>query len=125
MPVLGPVLSNLGLTAGSVLLDPNPNREFKIGVSVPNPNEPVTSQETFVEELQLQGTSFDSALEWTAGAYYEKSLPDGYSGNNSIALVSCDLATIEGPASGFNRSEERRVGNGCVSTCRSRWSPDQ
>src|SRR3546814_12411641 len=32
IPVLGPVLSNLGLTAGSVLLDPNPNREFKIGV---------------------------------------------------------------------------------------------
>src|SRR3546814_20871943 len=23
----------------------------------------------------------------------------------------------------FNRSEERRVGKGCVSTCRSRWSP--
>src|SRR3546814_11558480 len=25
--------------------------------------------------------------------------------------------------SGQNRSEERRVGNECVSTCRSRWSP--
>src|SRR3546814_19453881 len=24
---------------------------------------------------------------------------------------------------GFSRSEERRVGNECVSTCRSRWSP--
>src|SRR3546814_10780079 len=24
---------------------------------------------------------------------------------------------------GFNRSEERRVGKECVSTCRSRWSP--
>src|SRR3546814_12401963 len=24
---------------------------------------------------------------------------------------------------GFARSEERRVGNECVSTCRSRWSP--
>src|SRR3546814_1771166 len=24
-----------------------------------------------------------------------------------------------------NRSEERRVGQECVSTCRSRWSPDQ
>src|SRR3546814_16949058 len=23
------------------------------------------------------------------------------------------------------RSEERRVGQGCVSTCRNRWSPDQ
>src|SRR3546814_15605663 len=25
---------------------------------------------------------------------------------------------------GINRSEERRVGKECVSTCRSRWSPD-
>src|SRR3546814_10484950 len=25
---------------------------------------------------------------------------------------------------GENRSEERRVGKECVSTCRSRWSPD-
>src|SRR3546814_11488097 len=28
------------------------------------------------------------------------------------------------PKSGANRSEERRVGKECVSTCRSRWSPD-
>src|SRR3546814_16656369 len=80
IPVLGPVLSNLGLTAGSVLLDPNPHREFKIGVSVPNPNEPVTSQETFVEVLQLPGTSFHSALDWTAGAHYDKSRPAGRQG---------------------------------------------
>src|SRR3546814_7850084 len=26
-------------------------------------------------------------------------------------------------ANGFRRSEERRVGKECVSTCRSRWSP--
>src|SRR3546814_19371016 len=26
---------------------------------------------------------------------------------------------------GTDRSEERRVGKWCVSTCRSRWSPDQ
>src|SRR3546814_14215207 len=25
---------------------------------------------------------------------------------------------------GYERSEERRVGKECVSTCRSRWSPD-
>src|SRR3546814_15439913 len=25
---------------------------------------------------------------------------------------------------GFNRTEERRVGKECVSTCRSRWSPE-
>src|SRR3546814_207461 len=27
------------------------------------------------------------------------------------------------PGIGFSKSEERRVGNECVSTCRSRWSP--
>src|SRR3546814_19251154 len=29
-----------------------------------------------------------------------------------------------GVAAFFARSEERRVGKACVSTCRSRWSPD-
>src|SRR3546814_16355390 len=29
-----------------------------------------------------------------------------------------------GNGSGTKRSEERRVGKECVSTCRSRWSPD-
>src|SRR3546814_18840310 len=28
------------------------------------------------------------------------------------------------PKQGVGRSEERRVGKECVSTCRSRWSPD-
>src|SRR3546814_12468400 len=33
-------------------------------------------------------------------------------------------ATVErAVATGFDRSEERRVGKECVSTCRSRWSP--
>src|SRR3546814_15560225 len=32
-----------------------------------------------------------------------------------------DAATTSFP---FHRSEERRVGKECVSTCRSRWSPD-
>src|SRR3546814_10991198 len=29
-----------------------------------------------------------------------------------------------GPKQGGNRPEERRVGKECVSTCRSRWSPE-
>src|SRR3546814_14776414 len=33
------------------------------------------------------------------------------------------LGTQEGMALGAVRSEERRVGKECVSTCRSRWSP--
>src|SRR3546814_5167399 len=37
-----------------------------------------------------------------------------YAGGSAAAVAALDLA----------RSEERRVGNECVSTCRSRWSPD-
>src|SRR3546814_12160118 len=32
-------------------------------------------------------------------------------------------AIFGGSAAGASRSEERRVGKECVSTCRSRWSP--
>ncbi|HEY1077697.1 MAG TPA: TonB-dependent receptor [Fontimonas sp.] len=87
---------------GPVPLDPNPDREFKTGVSVANPDWPVTSQETYVAELQLQGTSFDGALDWQGGVYFENSRPDGFSGNNSAGLISCEMASLEGPASGFN-----------------------
>src|SRR3546814_11102371 len=34
------------------------------------------------------------------------------------------LGAPEEVAAAVRRSEERRVGEGCVSTCRSRWSPD-
>src|SRR3546814_14155317 len=33
------------------------------------------------------------------------------------------LRAAASPASSNSRSEERRAGNECVSTCRSRWSP--
>src|SRR3546814_15219161 len=53
----------------------------------------------------------------------------------SLIVVECNAdlsvrATVslreghEVPADGTLRSEERRVGKECVSTCRSRWSPD-
>src|SRR3546814_14356058 len=34
------------------------------------------------------------------------------------------LAVLMPIVASMGRSEERRVGKGCVSTCRSRWSPD-
>src|SRR3546814_10655675 len=44
-----------------------------------------------------------------------------------IAITHCESAkrTQQFPeaAEGFLRSEEPRVGKGCVSTCRSRWAP--
>src|SRR3546814_13964861 len=44
-----------------------------------------------------------------------------------VTAVDADTVTVDGnhPLAGrpFRRSEERRVGKECVSTCRSRWSP--
>ncbi len=60
------------------------------------PNNPTTDQATFVEELQLQGTSLDERLTWQSGLYYEKSEPDGDYGAQSPAIISCDLNTTGG-----------------------------
>src|SRR3546814_7119375 len=46
-------------------------------------------------------------------------LPGNVANNASLVL---DQAT-DGAMGGTIRSEERRVGKECVSTCRSRWSP--
>src|SRR3546814_1620495 len=38
--------------------------------------------------------------------------------------LAAELRPQRSRHAGQERSEERRVGNECVSTCRSRWSPD-
>lgn len=47
-------------------------------------------QETFTEELQFQGTTPGGALNWQAGLYYERSLPLGRAGSQSMNSVLCD-----------------------------------
>lgn len=76
------------------------NYQYGVGVSVLNPSEPVTSQATYVEELQFQGTGLDEKLTWQVGLYYENSKPDGTSGNNSAAFLYCDFSTIENDPNG-------------------------
>src|SRR3546814_14474205 len=39
-------------------------------------------------------------------------------------LIADPSVTHSGKTRGSDRSEERRVGKECVSTCRSRWSPE-
>src|SRR3546814_15305935 len=83
-----------------------------------------------VEQGLLEGVEDKESLGQTAGslgeamelylsrlfAAYDRSLPpDG--------LYERVLAAIEPPLLLLSRSEERRVGKECVSTCRSRWSP--
>src|SRR3546814_13646029 len=45
----------------------------------------------------------------------------------ATSLVDADsrvnMPVVRGPAHVVGRSEERRVGKECVSTCKSRWSP--
>ncbi len=72
----------------------DPRREFSPGISLTPPDRPVTDQQGRVAEIQVQGLSFDSRLDWQAGLYYEDSMPNGESGNDAAILISCDLATI-------------------------------
>src|SRR3546814_18729134 len=43
---------------------------------------------------------------------------------SSRAMASGTLAGLPPPPAPNTRAEERRVGEECVSTCRSRWTPD-
>src|SRR3546814_9424948 len=43
--------------------------------------------------------------------------------DRASAAAASALATLWAPGTCRSRSEERRVGKECVSTCRSRWSP--
>ncbi len=101
-PLLEPLTNLLPLLTPVTDFVADPNREFSVGLSVPHPDYPVTSQETWVEEMQLMGSSFDDRLQWQAGLYYETSLPDGPSGNVSAGTISCDLSTLEGDPSDYN-----------------------
>src|SRR3546814_8960703 len=42
---------------------------------------------------------------------------------NRSAISAVDIAVHDALGQSLGRSEERRVGKECVSTCRSRWSP--
>src|SRR3546814_12303031 len=44
-------------------------------------------------------------------------------GGRRVVRIRHDLARLARAAGTLERSEERRVGKECVSTCRSRWSP--
>src|SRR3546814_8152300 len=52
-------------------------------------------------------------------------IEDGFWGGGSklVVLVAATWQALWLAAAATRRSEERRVGKECVSTCRSRWSP--
>src|SRR3546814_13160179 len=65
-----------------------------------------------------EGTAFDGQI---AGALFPVGTSQG--GHASVLLLLSTNATRCAALHEFCRSEERRVGKECVSTCRSRWSP--
>src|SRR3546814_16138297 len=78
----------------------------------------------FLEDVGLEGTTGEVT------AYTIGQVPLEASGDDLTWLV---IETVEelsrsrvlgwADKAGIKRSEERRVGKECVSTCRSRWSP--
>src|SRR3546814_5084177 len=70
--------------------------------------------------------SFLPALAFLIGIFPQRALQYLTDRLNTI-LAPADGKAREVPLEmiqGITRSEERRVGKECVSTCRSRWSPD-
>src|SRR3546814_19064425 len=91
------------------------------------------SQDLAAEAEQLGRSAAGTAFE-LAGRLHQLGIDDQAAkvllvqpdpGHGACPL-RCSISTIRASKSGFartGRSEERRVGKECVSTCRSRWSP--
>src|SRR3546814_19558356 len=65
-------------------------------------------------------TSLMQAVEWGLTGRLGNGSPDASFVRNGSAQASVEVVIDSG-----SRSEERRVGKECVSTCRSGWSPFQ
>src|SRR3546814_774250 len=90
-------------------------------------SEAITSGTVTIDAGTLElgaGAPAGSSLIDNGGGSYTLQVtdPDHYA--DAIAALQVEVpAGYEGTVNGTIRSEERRVGKECVSTCRSRWSP--
>src|SRR3546814_18173710 len=97
----------------------------------------VCSSDLFSQELRLTSPS-SSKVQWVAGLFYYSDsidreerfvvtsvapLPRGLGGDNTALQNASTKSYAAFGQVPIPRSEERRVGKECVSTCRSRWSP--
>src|SRR3546814_1214991 len=65
----------------------------------------------------------DAVTTQDAAAMMLKGMTACYLAEDIVTLEAGQFALGHAAAGGVGRSEERRVGKECVSTCRSRWSP--
>src|SRR3546814_12197943 len=70
----------------------------------------------------LCGIDYDPLQHWID--YHLHAVRQAVAGCRSAAAAHTDLRFALPELFPALRSEERRVGTECVSTCRSRWSPD-
>src|SRR3546814_18444 len=80
------------------------------------------------EELASQGEASTASSKWLLEHLLQQEQADravrsvNHQMNMAKLPMHRDLAGFDFSASSADRSEERRVGKECVSTCRSRWS---
>src|SRR3546814_16143289 len=85
--------------------------------------------ETFFDDVAVPKTQFVGAVNrgWDVAKYllgHEREMISGGGAGGDMASIGALFAKSLGKTDrGELRSEERRVGKECVSTCRSRWSP--
>src|SRR3546814_16097478 len=86
-----------------------PVRDIRIGASIQTPTFIKIEEDNYdeISTLESNGQSYSSSVEGTFD--YDVRTP---------LKINAGLAKFFG-----DRSEERRVGKECVSTCRSRWWP--
>src|SRR3546814_19876342 len=85
-----------------------------------------------IESDKMPVDSLDAHLLMEDGFISVKPLKLGVGNGSVVADIALDgrkspihtIADLDFRELDFSRSEERRVGKECVSTCRSRWSPD-
>src|SRR3546814_11570375 len=70
---------------------------------------------------ELELAPAEDIIEWAVATFGEKFCVTSSMGDAVLAHLAAKVAP--GLDVVFLRSEERRVGKECVSTCRSRWSP--
>src|SRR3546814_13639720 len=118
------------VAAGATMLDVN--------AGIPMADEPAILAEAvrLVQSLTDVPLSIDSsivaALEAGLAAYRGKPLVNSVTGEEErleavlplVRKYGAAVVAISNDETGISRSEERRVGKECVSTCRSRWWPD-
>ncbi|HEX8031459.1 MAG TPA: TonB-dependent receptor, partial [Vicinamibacterales bacterium] len=81
-------LARLSAAQRGTLLAAQGQREQYIVLDV-QPNQDNAAQNTFTEELQIQGNSSDGKLNWVLGGYFEQSNPMGYSAGRTSIFQNC------------------------------------